>query len=122
MARTPSATDFTVTVDGIGAFTFGRRNMRDEMRIGAEFSRLTEGVETPTPYLATVGGWMATLKVLTVSAPDGWGRTPDGEPTTDIDEMDPLSGETYDALMKVHAALREKEGSFRSGASKTGTE
>lgn len=110
--RTPNATDFTITVDGIGAFTFGRRSMRDELSIAAEFSRLTEGVETPTPYLATVAGWISTLKVLTVNAPDGW----------DIDAMDPLDEDTYAKLLKVHASLREKEGSFRSGKKQTSEE
>lgn len=106
MSRIPSNTDFQAPVDGIGTFTFARRRMRDEMAIAAEFSRLTEGVETPTPYLASVAGWISTLKVLTVASPDGW----------DIDAMDPLDEDTYANLVKVHTALREKEGSFRSGS------
>lgn len=110
MARIPSNTDFQVTVDGLGTFTFGRRRLRDELAIAAEFSRLTEGVDTPTAYLASVAGWIATLKVLTVAAPEGW----------DIDAMDPLEEDTYTNLVKVHSALREKEGSFRSGSKQTG--
>lgn len=105
MARAPSNTDYLVPVDGIGNFTFARRRLRDELAIAAEFSRLTEGVETPTPFLESVAGWVSTLKVLTVKAPDDW----------NIDEMDPIESDTYDKLMRVHAALREKEGSFRSG-------
>lgn len=110
MSRIPSNTDFQITVDGIGTFTFARRRLRDEMAIGAEFSRLTEGVETPTPYLASVAGWVSTLKVLTVEAPEGW----------DIDAMDPLDEDTYAKLVTVHTALRDKEGSFRSGAKPEG--
>lgn len=96
--------EFTLTVDGIGAFTFGRRNMRREIAIGAEYSRLIEGVPQPTPWLDTVAGWISALKVLTLKAPEGW----------DIDELDPLDEESYAKLGKVHAALRAKEGSFRS--------
>jgi hypothetical protein len=103
MARLPNRTDFTVPVEGIGAFTFAKRSLRDELAIGSEYSRLTEGVDTPTPWLEAVAGWIAALKVLTVEAPKGW----------NIDELDPLDPETYAKLRKVHAALREKEGSFR---------
>lgn len=105
MSRTPAATDFFVDVEGIGNFSFARRMLRDEMRIAAEYSRITEGVETPTEWLQFVGTWVSTLKVLTVTAPDGW----------DIDAMDPLDQETYANLRDVHAALREKEQSFRAG-------
>ena len=101
--RDPSPTDFTITVDGVGPFTFARRLMRDELSIAAEFSRICEGVETPNEFLLTVGSWMATLRVLTVHAPDGW----------DLDAMDPLDNETYARLFKVYSALRAKEGSFR---------
>lgn len=110
MSRIPSPTDFQIPVDGIGTFTFARRRMRDEMAIAAEFSRLTEGVETPTPYLASVAGWISTIKVLTVEAPEGW----------DMDSMDPLDEDTYAKLVKVHTALREKEASFRGGAKQDG--
>lgn len=110
MSRIPTNTDFQVTVEGIGTFTFARRRMRDELAIAAEFSRLTEGVDTPTPYLASVAGWISTIKVLTVAAPDGW----------DMEAMDPLNEDTYANLLKVHTALRDKEGSFRSGAKSQG--
>lgn len=120
MSRIPSNTDFQVTIDGIGTFTFGRRRMRDELAIAAEFSRLTEGVETPTPYLTSVAGWISTLKVLTVEAPEGWLRDIEGKPTNDLDQVDPLDDETYANLIKVHGELRKKEGSFRSGAKQTG--
>lgn len=102
--REASATDFTVEVDGIGQFRFGRRTMRDELRIGSEFSRLTEGVEIPTPWLEMTAGMISALKVLTVSAPDGWS----------LDDMDPLDSNTYTRMMKVHSALRAKEDDFRS--------
>lgn len=103
MSRTPAATDFFVDVPEIGTFSFAYRMIGDEMRIAAEYSRLTEGVATPTAWLTIVAGWISALKVLTVAAPAGW----------DIDRMDPLDEDTYDKLRKVHTALREQESSFR---------
>jgi hypothetical protein len=108
MAREEQATDYVVPVKGVGDFRFGRRTMRDQMKIQAEYSRLTEGIETPTEFFAVIAGAMATLKVLTVTAPDGW----------DIDEMDPLEEDTYNNLVAVHAALRQKEESFRTKPAK----
>lgn len=102
MARQGTAIDFTVDVEGVGTFSFGRRTMRDEIKIQVEYARLIEGVE-PTEWLAVVAGWIATLRVLTVAAPAGW----------DIDEMDPLDDQTYARLAKVHQVLVDKERSFR---------
>lgn len=102
MARQGNATDFSVDVEGVGTFQFGRRTMRDEIKIQVEYARLIEGVE-PTEWLAVVAGWIATLKVLTVMAPADW----------DIEEMDPLDDETYARLARVHQALVDKERSFR---------
>jgi len=108
--RDPASTDFSVDVEGVGSFRFARRTLRDEMRISAEFARMAEGVDlvdakvgSPEYFLSQVGGWISPLKVLTVSAPDGW----------DLDSMDPLDEDTYSKLMRVHDALRAKEGSFR---------
>ena len=109
MARTPNINDFSIPVDGIGTFTFARRKMADEIKIQVEYARMIDGVE-PTQWLALVCGWMAALKVLTVRAPEGW----------DIDEMDPLDDDTYAKLGRVHAALIEKERSFRSGKTPAG--
>lgn len=96
---------YSVEVEGVGVFSFARRNMRREMAIQAEYSRLTEGVATPTPALDILAGVISTLKALTLSAPAGW----------NIDEMDALDDEVYGRLMRVHAALRAKEDSFRRG-------
>lgn len=108
MARQSAPTDFFVDVPGIGTFSFAQRKMSDEMRITAEYSRLTEGVETPTTWLEVVANWISALKVLTVTAPAGW----------DVDEMDPLDEDTYANLGKVHGALRDKETSFRQNKAK----
>ncbi len=104
MARAPKASDFTVTVDGVGTFTFGRRPMQAEIAIQREYARILDGVP-PTAWLDIVGNWLATFKVLTVHAPDGW----------DVDEMDPLDNATYDKMKRVYDALSAKELSFRSG-------
>lgn len=102
MNRRPQPTDFVVPVEGVGNFTFGKRTMADEIKIQVEYARIIEGVE-PTEWLSRVGGWISTLKVLTVRAPDGW----------DIDEMDPLDDEVYANIALVFLALRSREDSFR---------
>lgn len=101
---------FAVPVEGIGTFQFRHRTMRDELRIGAEYSRLTEGVEQPTKWLADMAEWISTLKVLTVDAPEDW----------NIDDLDPLDPETYKKLIAVWNALRKKENFFRKGTGQGG--
>lgn len=103
MPRKPNpATDFNVTVEGVGHFTFGRRTMADEFAIQRKFADLAGGADH-TEWLSIVGGWVSALTVLTVRAPEGW----------DIDEMDPLDQDVYANLKKVYDALRDKEDSFR---------
>lgn len=104
MPRVAQETDFTVKVEGVGAFTFGKRTMRDEIAIQVEFARMIDGVE-PTSWLQAVCGWLSTLRVLTVRAPDGW----------DLDDLDPLDDESYGKLSRVFDALSEQERSFRRG-------
>lgn len=102
MAREGLDTDFDIDVEGVGSFTFGKRNMRDEIKIQVEYARFIEGVE-PTEWLALVAGWISTLKVMTVRAPDGW----------DLEQLDPMDDNTYAKLQKVNKALDAKERSFR---------
>lgn len=104
MARISKTTDYTVSVEGVGTFTFGRRAMRDEVDVQREYAAILGGVQ-PTAWLEVVGNWISTLKVLTVRAPDGW----------DIEEMDPLDNATYAKMKRVYDALSEKELSFRRG-------
>lgn len=105
MPRIPRETDFTVDVNGVGRFTFARRTMRDEMAIQREYADIVQGV-IPTDWLTAVGGWMSTLRVLTVHAPSGWV----------LDDLDPLDDGTYEKMARVHSALVEKERSFRRGS------
>lgn len=112
MARLPNATtDFVAPVDGVGTFTFAKKSFRDQVAIEVEYARLTEGVETVTNFLYNIATAMATLTVLTVTAPDGW----------DINALDPEDDESYMKLMKVWGALRDKQSAFRKAA-KPGSE
>lgn len=102
MSRQSKDTDFTVPVEGIGTFTFGRRKMVDEFAIQREYADIISGV-TPTAVLDCLATWFSTFRVMTVRAPAGW----------DLEEMDPLDESTYDRLKQVYDALSEKELSFR---------
>lgn len=101
--RESRGTDFTIEVEGVGNFRFARRTMRDEFRIQAEYSRLTEGVPVPALHLFQTASQVATLKVLAVEVPDSW----------DIDSMDPLDSSSFDKIDKVFNALRAQEERFR---------
>ncbi len=104
-SRQPSATDFFIDVEGVGRFSFAKRKLADEMQIAVEYSVMTQGIPVPSEWLGIMAGAVSQLRVLTVTAPDGW----------DVDEMDPLDEETYAKIIKVHRALRDKEYSFRKG-------
>lgn len=108
--RQQNPRDFEVTVEGVGRFVFGYRVMRDEFKIQAEYSRVLDG-SPPTDWLHVLAGWVSTLKVLTVEAPEGW----------DIDQMDPLDDDEYAKISKVFEALRVKEVSFRGKPGTPGT-
>ena len=94
--------DFKVDVEGVGVFTFGYRTMADEFAIQRKYAELTGGGPT-TQWLSLVGGWVAALSVLTVTAPDGWV----------LDEMDPLDEAVYEKMSRVFTALKEEEDRFR---------
>lgn len=110
MPRPPKPTDFIVPVEGVGQFTFGQRAMRDEIAIQVEYAKLIDGAPA-TEWLQAVCGWIATLKVLTVRAPDDW----------NVEELDPLDPETYAKLNNVHGGLVEHERSFRRNKGTSGT-
>ena len=102
MLRKSSTTDFIVDVPDVGQFVFAKRTMRDELAIQVEYAKIIDGAPA-TEWLQAVGGWISTLRVLTVRAPDGW----------NLDELDPLDDGTYAKLANVHGELRNKERSFR---------
>ena len=100
------AKTLTATVEGIGAFTFRRRTLRDEIKIGAEHERLTEGLEATSDGFRRLTYMLAALDVLTVTAPEGW----------DPMAMDPLDAESFTKVGAVYGGLREAEERFRAGA------
>lgn len=111
MARESQPTDFVITVEGIGAFTFSKRTLRSGFAIAAEYARLTEG----EPLDALIGRFaeaVATLKVLMVDAPAGWGPA-------DLDDLSPFDDATYANLLKVWGALSDKEETFRRPGAKS---
>lgn len=108
MARQASKLDFPVEIEGVGTFIFGRRTLKDELRIQAEYSRITEGVETPTLMLYTLGIAIATIRVLMVQAPQGF----------DLDALDPIEEDTFTLLQSVYEGVKAKEYSFRKKSGK----
>lgn len=107
--RSPGPGDFSVPVEGIGDFVFGRRTMRDVFRIRGEYNSLTGGFYGHEGEFADVSALaFATLAVMTVHQPPGF----------DFTKLDPLVDEDCsEKVLKVFAALREKELSFRPGGS-----
>src|SRR5574343_894537 len=102
----PPAKTFTPQIEGDGAFTFRRGTLRDEIRVGAEHERLTEGLDSVSDGFRRLTYMLAALGVLTVDAPPGW----------DPMELDPLDPETFNKVGAVYGGLREAEERFRAGA------
>lgn len=101
--RTPSAGDYQLKVEGLGDFVVSKRRMRDEFAIAAEYSRLTEGVPTPTDFLHFYARAFATIKTLVVQAPSGW----------NVEELDPNEESSYAQMIAVFDAIRAREDDFR---------
>jgi hypothetical protein len=104
MSETESS-QFVEPVEGIGTFTFARRNMRLEIKSAVERKRLSEGEELDG-FTALFVEAVADLKVLIVEGPDGWSPS-------QIDDMNPFDDATYGRVLKVWSALRGKEETFR---------
>jgi hypothetical protein len=95
---------YSLNVDGIGTFQFLPRTLRAEIKIGVEFSRLTEGEDVPG-WLSDLCEVVATLKTLTSAAPEGW----------DVEGMDPKDPTAFERLHRVYRALTDAEARFRGG-------
>jgi hypothetical protein len=104
-----SSPTYPLVVDGVGEFVFYRRNMRRQIAIEVEVARLTEGVSV-TGNLAVFIEALATIKALTAESPSSWNPS----------ESDPFDPESWERVVKVGAALREKEVNFRSGPKGSG--
>jgi len=112
MTRTPGANDFQVDVDGIGSFTFARRQMRDVYRIRGDYNKLTGGnYDDEGNYGDLSALAFVTLSLLMVDAPSDFS----------LAKLDPLVDDNCDEkVIKVFTALREKELSFRVGPAPQG--
>lgn len=108
MARAASTLDYPVEVEGVGTFIFGRRTLKDELRIQAEYSRITEGVDTPTLMLYTLGIAIATIRILMVQGPVDF----------DLDALDPVEEDTFTQLQAIYEGVKAKEYSFRKKSGK----
>ena len=101
-----TAKTFPAQIEGVGAFTFRRRTLRDEIKIGAAHERLTEGLESVSEGFRRLTYMLAALSVMTLDSPPGW------EPM----DLDPLDPETFTKVGAVYGGLREAEERFRAGA------
>lgn len=100
-----------VPVPGIGEFVFRHKTFKDAGLIGGQYYDFTGGVSAPEgSWLDLVATAYATLKVLTIKAPDGWS----------LDAMDPENPDDYRKLVEVLGALRAAEGRFRGGSGVAG--
>lgn len=91
-----------IHVEGVGAFVLKKRTLRNEIAIGAEFNRLTEGQADVSGWFRDLCEMVAFLKVMVEHAPDGW----------NLDDMDP----TPDLYKRIVDVYRE---ALATGASKS---
>jgi len=113
--RSPHKEDFTIEVERIGTFTFGRRTKKDQFKIRGLYTQLTGGNWKEDEEGNQVYGDMealmyCTLEVLTVVNPPGFS----------LADLDPLKDPDDDRLGRIFLALRQKEASFRAQPEKGG--
>lgn len=96
-------TDFTVSIDGLGDFRYGRRTLGDSMRIRSRFLQLV-GDNADDIEMAATANAVAVHEVLCVSAPAGW------EDLLKLDSVDP---DNVSRVFELSAKLGDKEDSFR---------
>ena len=91
-------------VPGIGAFTFRRRTIRDQVGIQAEARRILGGA-TDDKDLENMAFALAELGTLTVAGPEGW----------DLSAVDPFDEEAMNRVWRVYGVLRAAGARFRPG-------
>lgn len=108
MTATPQAARvFTVDVPGIGAFTFRRRTLGDDIRIMALYDAMLGGVAQPSALLDSLATAVSTLRVLATTWPsDAW------HPER-LAQMDVLEDDRTSELLQVFGALSAREDEFR---------
>jgi len=108
--RPEKDTDFFIDLPDVGKFRYGRRTYGDRIKIRSKYLTVVEGHgadETMNLY----GSFVATHEVLCVSCPDGW------EDLTDLDLT--LPDNVDDKIFDLFSQLKEKEDSFKKGATKS---
>lgn len=96
----------TLDLPGIGAFTFRRRTLGDDITIMARYDAMLGGVAQPSPLLDSLATAVATYRTLALSWPKEW------EPEK-IAEMDVLADDRTADLLRVFGALSAREDEFR---------
>lgn len=99
---------FQITVENVGTFECRRRTLRTEIKIGAEFSRLTEGEEKIPAWMRELCEIVSTVKCLVIKGPDGF----------NVDTMDPQDESTFGNLVAIYNAILTEEARFREGTKK----
>ena len=95
---------YPVTVENIGTFECRRRTLRVEIKIGAEYARLTEGEEKIPAWFRELCEIVSALKCLIVKGPDGFS----------IDDMDAGEEESFEKLVAIYSAILSEERRFRT--------
>jgi hypothetical protein len=106
----PLPATFTVDMPDLGKFTFRRRNLGDDLRIMADYDRITGGLESPSSLLDSLATALATYKVLAAAWPSAeWAPLR-------VEKMDTLADDRTAQLLSLFGALSAREDEFRPAA------
>jgi hypothetical protein len=97
---------YVLDVPELGAFTIRKRTMRHEIAIASEINKLVDGQENLPQTLKATVTMLATVIVLVAKGPDKW----------DPYNSDPEDPESFEKVMRLFVAIREREQFFRTGA------
>lgn len=100
---------YPVSVPEVGDFVFRKRDLKVQVAIQADVSRMLNG-QVDDPQLKRFVGVVQSLVHLTVQAPKDWAPL----------AVDPLEPEQTERLWLVHDAMRDAEDRFRKGAPAAG--
>jgi hypothetical protein len=114
MKRPAAPSDFSVEVKHVGTLIFGRRTRRDNIRIGAEYHRLTEGTSPEQTSFGIECEAYATVSALLVDGP------PEFVSLLDLDVESSMDTEERLPVISAYYALLEKELLFRKGSGEGG--